>query len=329
MKLSPIPPASDALGVAPEAGRLLSAAQFQQLRAVPPEAQWFANLDNAGTRRVYQHDLTEFMRYVGIAQMAEFRVVTRAHILAWRAELETRGLAGSTIRRKLAALSSLFEYLCEAHAVTHNPVKGVKRPKVEGYEGKTPALGDHQARALLAAPSGDGLQAKRDRAMLSTLLHHALRREELTTLKVRDVHERRGVKHFRVHGKGRKIRYVPVHPGTLEAIDAYLEAAGHGAVEAAPLFASLRESASGTPRRAITPDGVYKLIRAYAIKAGVKNLARAAHAMRATAATHALDNGADIAKVQEWLGHASIATTRVYDHRRTRPEDSPTFKVAY
>ena len=54
-----------------------------------------------------------------------------------------------------------------------------------------------------------------------------------------------------------------------------------------------------------------------------------AHALRATAATNALDHQADIAKVQEWLGHANIATTRIYDHRRTRPEDSPTFKVNY
>jgi integrase len=50
-----------------------------------------------------------------------------------------------------------------------------------------------------------------------------------------------------------------------------------------------------------------------------------AHALRATA----LDHQADIAKVQEWLGHANIATTRIYDLSRTRPEDSPTFKVAY
>ncbi len=52
------------------------------------------------------------------------------------------------------------------------------------------------------------------------------------------------------------------------------------------------------------------------------------HVMRATAATNALDNGADIAKVQEWLGHANIATTPIYDHRKTRPEDSSTFKVS-
>jgi integrase/recombinase XerD len=54
-----------------------------------------------------------------------------------------------------------------------------------------------------------------------------------------------------------------------------------------------------------------------------------AHAMRATAATNALGHHADIAKVQEWLGHANIATTRIYDHRESSPEDSPTFKVAY
>ena len=53
------------------------------------------------------------------------------------------------------------------------------------------------------------------------------------------------------------------------------------------------------------------------------------HVMRATAATNALDNGADIAKVQDWLGHANVATTRIYDHRKTRPEDSPTLKVNY
>jgi integrase len=50
---------------------------------------------------------------------------------------------------------------------------------------------------------------------------------------------------------------------------------------------------------------------------------------RATAATNALDHQADIAKVHEWLGHANIATTRIYDHRRMRPEDRPTFKAAY
>ena len=67
----------------------------------------------------------------------------------------------------------------------------------------------------------------------------------------------------------------------------------------------------------------------YLKKIGVTGERMGLSALRATAATNALDHEADIAKVQEWLGHANIATTRIYDRRKTRPEDSPTFKVAY
>jgi len=104
------------------------------------------------------------------------------------------------------------------------------------------------------------------------------------------------------------------------------DAAGHGADDNGALFRPLRNNRTVTLKRAITADGVYKLVRGYSAQLG---FAIGAHALRATAATNALDHQADIAKVQEWLGHANIATTRIYDHRRTRPEDSPTFKVAY
>ena len=107
-------------------------------------------------------------------------------MLAWRADLEKQLLSGATIRRKLAALASLFDYLCESNALLHNPVRDVKRPVVDTLEGKIPALGDAQARALLATPSGDTLKGKRDRAILAVLLFHALRREELTKLCVKD-----------------------------------------------------------------------------------------------------------------------------------------------
>ena len=53
------------------------------------------------------------------------------------------------------------------------------------------------------------------------------------------------------------------------------------------------------------------------------------HAMRATAATNALSHQADIAMVQHWLGHSNISTTKLYDRRNMRPEDSPTFRVKY
>src|SRR5258708_6988829 len=97
--------------------RHLTAAQFHQLADVPPEAEWFANLDNPRTRRAYETDLRDFMMFSGIQQPNEFRIVTRSHVLAWRKTLEDRALSGATIRRKVAALSSIFEYLCEKNTV--------------------------------------------------------------------------------------------------------------------------------------------------------------------------------------------------------------------
>jgi site-specific recombinase XerD len=214
-------------------GRLLTAAAFQGLADVPPEMEWFANLGNKATRRAYQTALKDFMRFTGIIKPEQFRTVTRAHVIAWRDELAGRTLSATTIRHRLSALASLFDYLCDKNAVTHNPVKGVKRPVPETTEGKTRALGDHQARKLLDAPAGDMLKAKRDRAILATLLYHALRRDELCKLKIKDYRqERRGVPHLKVSGKGGKTRYLPLHPAASGLIAEYLEAAGHGSAEA-------------------------------------------------------------------------------------------------
>ena len=219
---------TDELVPFPATEHRLTAERFQGLADVPPELEWFANISNKSTRRAYENALQDFMRFIGVKQPGEFREVTRSHVIAWRDDLASRGLSSQTIRHRLAALSSLFEHLCNANTVTHNPVKGVKRPAVESYEGKTPALGDHQARELLDAPDSVSLKGKRDRAMLAMLLYHALRRDELCRLKVKDFkNERRGVAHLKVSGKGGKTRYVPLHPAASGYVLDYLEAAGH------------------------------------------------------------------------------------------------------
>lgn len=147
----------------------LTPAQFGQLADIPPELEWLANITNQKTKRAYKIDVAEFFAFAGLKSSAELRAVTRAHVIAWRKDLETRQLANTSIRRKLSALSSLFDYLCERNAVFGNPVDGVKRPSSNSNEGSTPALGDAQARKLLDAPPEDTLKGKRDRAILATL----------------------------------------------------------------------------------------------------------------------------------------------------------------
>ena len=309
--------------------RVLTAAEFRGLADVPPEVEWFANITNPNTRRAYQNDVCDFMKFAGIREPQEFRVVTRSHLIAWRKLLESRNLAAATIRRKLSAVASLFDHLCESNAVTHNPCDGVKRPNLGSNEGKSPALGDDQAKLLLEVPSNDTEKGLRDRALLSVLLFHGLRRAELCSLAVGDLQSRRGVPHFRVHGKGGKMRFVPVHPGTLERISDYLARAGHGDDSKGALFRPVKNPVDGVLEKPLSGDAIFKLVRFYSMKLGLDAKAVCVHGLRATAATNALDHQADIAKVQEWLGHANIATTRLYDRRKTKPEDSPTFKVSY
>jgi site-specific recombinase XerD len=257
--------------------------------------------------------------------------VTRPHVLAWRDHLQGKGLANDTIRRKLAALSSLYDYLCNRHAVLHNPVLGVRRPPSMNREGATPALGDDQALLLLEAPPANTLKGKRDRAMLAVLPYHGIRRDELCKLKVGDIQSRQGVWHLRIEGKREKIRYIPLAIAAQRLITAYLAEAKHGGDTDGPLFRPVKNNTTRTLAKPLHKASVWDMVRLYTAQIGIAGTAPrlGVHAMRATAATNALAHGADIAKVQEWLGHADISTTRLYDKRGSRPEDSPTFKVRY
>jgi len=309
--------------------RLLSKVEFQRLADVPPEAEWFTNLTNENTKRAYRHDVTSFMRFVGIKRPEDFRTVARPRVIAWRKMLEKRKLAPATVRRKLSALSDLYDYLCEKNAVTENPVNGVERPKEGANQGKTPAISDAQTAALLEAPPRNTLKGKRDRAILAVFLFHAVRRAELCDLRVKDYGDREGIKHLTVRGEGGKIRFIPAHPRAVRLVEEYLESAGHREETASPLFRAVAKNIAHLKHR-LNPGSIYRnVVMYYCKRLGIAAEGIGPHALRATSATNALSNGSDITEVQEWLGHSSISTTRLYDKRKMRPEDSPTFKVKY
>ncbi len=320
------------MSIIPVDSRNLTRTQFDKLSDIPLEEEWLANITNAKTRRAYKNDVREFISYTGLRDYAELRTAARSHVIAWRRHMESRKLEPASIRRKLSALSSLFDYLCERNAVAGNPVDGVKRPMANGNEGSTPALGDRQARKLLEAPAADTLKGIRDRAILATLLYHGIRREELCTLRVKDLHSRQGVMHFRIEGKRAKIRFIPVNAGAQRMIEEYLALAGHRSDAEGALFRPVKNNRTGELNRHLDPASVYRnVVRKYGLETGISAEVNGlcVHSLRATAATNALSHECDIAKVQEWLGHANVSTTRLYDRRKTKPEDSPSFRVKY
>jgi integrase/recombinase XerD len=310
----------------------LTRARIERLAEIPAEEEWLANLTNGKTRRAYKNDVGEFIAFTGLQDYMELRSIVRSHIIGWRKEMERRDLSPSTIRRKLSALSSLFDYLCERNAVAGNPVDGVKRPMANGNEGSTPALGDRQARKLLEAPPADTLKGVRDRAILASLLYHGIRREELCGVRVKDLQSRQGVMHFRIKGKRAKIRFVPVNAAAQRTIEEYLALAGHRSDLDGALFRPVKNNRTGRLDRHLDPASVYwNIVRKYGLETGISAEVNGlcVHSLRATAATNALSHDSDIAKVQDWLGHANVSTTRLYDRRKNKPEDSPTSRVKY
>jgi site-specific recombinase XerD len=98
------------------------------------------------------------------------------------------------------------------------------------------------------------------------------------------------------------------------------------------LFRPVRNNRTGELERPLNANSLYRnVVRKCGHAAGlnIETNGLCVHSMRATAATNALSHEADIAKVQEWLGHVNVSTTRLYDRRKTRPEDSPAFRVRY
>src|SRR5262249_5159080 len=154
---------------------------------------------------------------------------------------EQEGAAASTIRRRLAALSSLFKHLVRHGVAPRNPVVDVERPAINRDEGSTAAFSKTQARKLLDAPPADTLAGLRDRAILSVGLQVGFRRAEIAALSVGDLHQNRGFDALRVTRKGGRDA-LAINPQTAARIRAYLEVAGHGADNDGPLFRPLRHN---------------------------------------------------------------------------------------
>jgi len=220
--------------------RTLTQSEFQWLSEIPWEHEWFANLKNEHTKRAYRRDIGDFIEFTGLGSINGLRMIQRSHVIAYSDELERRWLSPASTRRKLSALSSLYEYLCSLNAVALNPVTGVKRNTTGANQGNTPSLGDDEVKRLLASPDISTPRGLRDRALICLFLHEWCRRGAVNKLKVRDIHYDQGVPHIRFHEKREKKFSVMLHPNVQSALFAYMTEAGNSDDLDAPLFLSTK-----------------------------------------------------------------------------------------
>jgi integrase/recombinase XerD len=149
-------------------GRRRQVSTLDHLATIPEEEIWLQKQKSARTRRAYRLDVQHFMRTLSITTPAELRQADHKAVIAWERYMrETEHAAASTIRRRLAALSSLYKHLVRHDHAARNPVGEVERPAINRDEGSTLAFSKPQARKMLDAPAEDTIAGLRDRAILS------------------------------------------------------------------------------------------------------------------------------------------------------------------
>jgi site-specific recombinase XerD len=192
-----------------------------ELAAIPEEEIWLSKQKSARTRRAYRLDVQHFMRTLSIATPEELCQADHKAVIAWEPYMrEVERAASSTIRRRLAALSSLYKHLVRHGHATRNPVGEVERPAIDRDEGATAAFSKAQARKLLDAPPEDTIAGLRDRAILSVGLQVGLRRAEIAVLKVGDLHQNRGYDSLRVMRKDGRRDALAINPQTTARLHA-------------------------------------------------------------------------------------------------------------
>jgi integrase/recombinase XerC len=242
------------------------------------------------------HDCVGFLERRGLGTLvdADARVVR-----GYLADLHDRGLARTSIARRLATLRSFFRFLIRRGRVRVNPAREVRTPSLPG---RLPAhLPIDQSQALFRHPPGDEVADRRDRAILEVLYATGVRVAELAGLDLEDTDLGEGS--VRVLGKGRKERMVPLGSKAVDAVRAYL---GGREGSRGPLFRNARGGR-------LTVRSLHRIVRDRARAAGLAGRVTP-HTLRHTFATHLLDAGADLRLIQELLGHARLATTQRYTH---------------
>lgn len=246
----------------------------------------------------YISDLTAFFSAVG----KDPKDVVPEDIISYFAETTT--LSKRSQARVLSSLHSFYKWMIMEGEMTDNPSDAIEAPKLGKY---LPAvLSVEEVDRLIAAVDLDSAFGKRDRAMLETLYGLGLRVSELVSLRISSIWTEQGF--VSVIGKGDKQRLVPLGGMARDAIRDYLEVRGPAADRESSDILFLNRFG-----RALTRVAVFKMIKAYAVKAGISKEI-SPHTLRHSFATHLIENGADLRAVQEMLGHESILTTEIYTH---------------
>ncbi len=272
------------------------------------------------TVRNYTHDLMDFFQFVKDKKISSLKEVDKRDIRDYLSHLMERGIAKTSISRKVSAIRSFYRYLLREKFIDANPVATTNSPKLDR---RLPSfLTLDEIERLLKTPDLSKPEGLRDRAWMELLYASGLRVSELVNLnKGQIAFERReiilaskgskdrGVLFGAPATKGSKDRGVLFGVPAAKALQEYLTR-GRPELESGKKTEALFLNNKGGR---LTARSFQRILQKYAKLAGIDKRVHP-HVLRHTFATHLLDRGADLRVVQELLGHADLSSTQVYTH---------------
>ena len=256
---------------------------------------------SAQTLDGYRRDLAKVLAFCEKEQLTAWADLDSARLRRLIARLHLQGQSGRSLARLLSAVRGFYRYLLREGSCRHDPAAGLSPPKGERRLPRT--LDADRTQQLLDGAVEDDFIGCRDQAMLELFYSSGLRLSELVGLDLDRLDLSGGL--VRVHGKGNKVRELPVGRKAREALAAWLPLRAL----ARPADGALFVSRQG---RRLTSRAVQVRVR----EAGVRELGQHLHPhmLRHSFASHMLESSQDLRAVQELLGHADIATTQIYTH---------------
>lgn len=248
----------------------------------------------------YRKDLECFQNFlestVGVGNTLD---VDRKKIKGFIANLSEKKISKRSINRKLSSLRSYYRYLLRLGAVEVSPMEGIESLKF--YPKRQLPFSEEEMSQLLE--NIKNAENTLDYLILETLYQTGMRRAELCSLLVQNVDFDNA--ELRVLGKGNKIRIIPMATPLVQSLEHYYRKERNPLPDAEPYFFVKPNG------KKLTEKFVYSVVNRYLSLVSTKQK-KSPHILRHTFATHILDRGAEISKVKEILGHASLASTQVY-----------------
>ncbi|NCS79443.1 MAG: tyrosine-type recombinase/integrase [Microcystis aeruginosa K13-07] len=274
---------------------------------------WLATKRSPHTQRVYRRDIENFLTDIG-TELGKFLTLDRhgayALVSRYKGDLIKKELKSATINRRLAAIKSLvsFAYNCGHCEFMLEAVKGEKLCAYRDTTGIDPEA----FKRVLGGIDRTSLKGIRDYALLMLLWSNALRRSEVSKANIGDFDP--VTKTLRIFGKGRgnQSEIVSLGSGTVNAIEAWLEARGEVGPDKA-LFVSVN---AGYKDGRLCTQAIYNIVSDRCKDAGI-NKTMSPHRIRHSSITAALEaTGGDVRRVQKLSRHSSLNTLLIYDDNR-------------